>query len=207
MPKLVRRLLELTGPLAVLALAAPAYGGTSPAGPAGDDAPRAGAPARAPSLLRTTLIVADVARSLAFYRVLGFHVVDELSGARDPVKAPFPLNAPARHYRLLVLASGTDAGGRLGLLAFDGPAPTPTRAARDRVGLGDAVLVVDVPDAAAAYAALRAAGATVVEAPQSYRSHRGGPGGRPLEGAVFHAFDPDGTLVELLEAPKPVDAP
>jgi hypothetical protein len=33
------------------------------------------------------------------------------------------------------------------------------------------------------------------------------PDGRPLEGRVFHAFDPDGYLVELLQAPGPAPPP
>jgi hypothetical protein len=47
----------------------------------------------------------------------------------------------------------------------------------------------------------------VVEPPQVYRSRRTGPDGRPLEGRVFHAFDPDGYLVELLQAPGPAPSP
>jgi len=60
-------------------------------------------------------------------------------------------------------------------------------------------------DAQALYDALRAAGANLVAPVQTYRSRRTDAQGRALEGRVFHAFDPDGNLVELLEAPKPVE--
>lgn len=41
------------------------------------------------SLLRTTLVVADVGRSLAFYQALGFRVEREIGGPRRP-DSPFP---------------------------------------------------------------------------------------------------------------------
>ena len=43
----------------------------------------------------------------------------------------------------------------------------------------------------------------VVEEPLSYTSRKLDPEGRPRQGWVFHAFDPDGYLIEILEAPNP----
>jgi catechol 2,3-dioxygenase-like lactoylglutathione lyase family enzyme len=154
-------------------------------------------------LLRVTLIVADVPRSLAFYSLLGFTVEGEMGGPRDPAQTPFPLNAPSTQAKLVILASGAPGGGKLGLLAFDGPAPGVTRPPAERIGVGDPVLVLDVPDVAALHAKLAATGARIVSAPQVYRSRRTGADGRPLEGRVFHVFDPDGYLVELLQPPGP----
>ncbi|MCZ8131275.1 MAG: VOC family protein [Steroidobacteraceae bacterium] len=156
------------------------------------------------TLARTTLIVTDVERALAFYALLGFTVEMEMGGARDPAATNFPLNAPSTRSRLLILGSAA-GGGKLGLLAFDAPAPAEVRPPRDRLGRGDAVLVLDVADALAVHAKLAAAGAKLVAPPQVYRSRRTDAQGRPLEGRVFHAFDPDGNLVELLEAPRPRD--
>jgi catechol 2,3-dioxygenase-like lactoylglutathione lyase family enzyme len=158
------------------------------------------------ALLRVTLIVADLQRSLAFYSLLGFTVEGEMGGARDPAGTAFPLNAPSTQSKLLVLASAAPDGGKLGLLAFGAPAPAVARPAGERVGIGDVVLVLDVPDATALHAKLVAAGARIVEPPQVYRSRRTGPDGRPLEGRVFHVFDPDGYLVELLQPPGPAPA-
>jgi catechol 2,3-dioxygenase-like lactoylglutathione lyase family enzyme len=186
--------LPLVVPLAVLVAPTPAYAQPAPA-------------LAQPSLLRATLIVADVQRSLEFYRRLGFTVENEMSGPRDPRKSPFPLNAASSESTLLILASAAPAGGRLGLLAFAAPAPGVTRPPRDRLGIGDVVLVVDVPDAVALHRELVSAGVRVVEEPQVYRSRKTSADGRPMEGRVFHAFDPDGNLVELLQAPSPVKSP
>lgn len=166
-------------------------------------------PARAddgPSLLRTTLIVADVERSMAFYRLLGFGKVEEMGGGRD-AESPFPLNVRSRKFRLVVLADARRSAARIGVLQFEDARPEPVRAPRRRVGLGDMVFVVDVPDAVAVHAALVEAGADVVEPPQVFRSRSVDARGRPIEGRVFHVFDPDGYLVELLEAAKPARGP
>jgi catechol 2,3-dioxygenase-like lactoylglutathione lyase family enzyme len=168
-------------------------------------------PARADSndaamLLRTALVVADVERSRVFYELLGFAVESELGGERNP-DSPFPVNSRSTRWRLLILASARGEGGRIGLVSFDEASPAPVRPLeRERIGLGDAVFVMDMPDALAMHARLVAAGANIATAPATYRSSRLDHAGRPMEGRVFHVFDPDGNLVELLEAPKPIAA-
>jgi catechol 2,3-dioxygenase-like lactoylglutathione lyase family enzyme len=155
----------------------------------------------APTLLRTTLIVADIDRSIAFYRRLGFEPESDRGGPRKP-DSPFPLAAKSGVFRLVILASPAATGGRIGLLSFAEPSPPVTVPARDRVGIGDMVFVVRVPDAAVAFGQLKAAGADLVESsPVSYGSQR--PDG--TAGQLFHVFDPDGRLVEVM-APA-VDAP
>jgi len=167
------------------------------------------APARAEGsdaalLLRTALVVADVERSRAFYELLGFTVESEMGGERNP-DSPFPVNSRSTRWQLLILASARGAGGRIGLVSFAEASPAPVRPLeRGRIGLGDAVFVMDVPDALAMHSRLVAAGANIATAPSTYRSSRLDAAGRPLEGRVFHVFDPDGNLVELLEAPQPV---
>jgi catechol 2,3-dioxygenase-like lactoylglutathione lyase family enzyme len=188
-----RRALVLAALLVTGLASAPPEAGAADAGAAAVDA----------SLLRVTLIVADLQRSLEFYSLLGFTVEGEMGGPRDPAKTAFPLNAPSTRSKLLILASGAPGGGKLGLLAFDGPAPAVARPTAERVGAGDVVLVLDAPDATALHAKLTSAGARIVAPPQVYRSRRTGPDGRPLEGRVFHVFDPDGHLVELLQPPGP----
>jgi catechol 2,3-dioxygenase-like lactoylglutathione lyase family enzyme len=159
-----------------------------------------------PTLLRTALLVSDADRSIAFYGLLGFSVEADSASDRKPEASPFPLNAPSTRYRLVILASGDRAGGRIGLVDFRDPAPASSRAAgaagADKVGRGDMVFVFDVADADAVHAALQNSGARILEAPQIYISRRKAADGRSLQGKVFHAWDPDGNLIELLEAPK-----
>lgn len=162
-----------------------------------------GASAGDASLLRTTLTVSDVDRAIAFYALLGFAVEEEMGGERNPDSA-FPLNSRASKWRLVVLAPADGAGGKIGLLSFDEASPEPTRSMRrDRIGLGDMVFVIDVSDAVAVHARLAAMGADIVEEPIKFQSRHLDPAGRPLEGRVFHVFDPDGFLIEILEAPRP----
>jgi catechol 2,3-dioxygenase-like lactoylglutathione lyase family enzyme len=166
--------------------------------------PAAGGEVTDATLLRTTLIVADVDRSLAFYALLGFRVERELGGERKP-DSPFPLNSRSSRWRLAILAPGNGEGGKIGLLSFAAAPPAATRdPARERIGLGDMVFVFDVADAGAVHARLAAAGERIVEAPVAYRSASTDAAGRPMQGRVFHAFDPDGYLVEILEAPRAV---
>jgi catechol 2,3-dioxygenase-like lactoylglutathione lyase family enzyme len=161
------------------------------------------ATATEPTLLRTALIVADADRSIAFYRLLGFRVESDTgTQPRRVAGNPFPLNAPAARSRLVILGSASGSGGRIGLVEFAEPTPPVRRDGADLVGRGDLVFVFDVADADAVHAALLAGGARVHEPPQVYVSARRAADGRPLRGKVFHAWDPDGYLIELLEAPR-----
>jgi len=155
-------------------------------------------------LLRTALIVRDIDRSLRFYALFGYSPESDMGGPRDPAKTAFPLDAAATKYRLVILASIVSPGARIGLVSFDDPPPRASRRPRRKVGEGDMVFVFDVDDARQAYERLQAAGADIVETPQVYPSKQLDGSGRPMEGRVFHVFDPDGNLIELLEAPKPV---
>lgn len=151
-------------------------------------------------LLRTALIVADVERSARFYGRFGYVVESEMGGPRDPAKNSFPLNVKAKRWRLLILASAGNPGARIGLVSFDDPRPRASRPPRRELGLGDMVFVFDVPDAQQIYEQLKAAGADLVETPQVYESKTLDAAGKPLVGHVFHVFDPDGYMIELLEA-------
>jgi len=64
------------------------------------------------------------------------------------------------------------------------------------------VLVFDVADADAVHATMQRAGAKIIEPPQVYTSKKTAPDGSPLRGKVFHVRDPDGYLIELLQAPR-----
>lgn len=149
----------------------------------------------APALLRSTLIVASLERSLAFYRRLGFEVERDVGGAREPDGKPFPLNVAARAFRLCILRSTDPDGGRLGLLEFGEPEPGVTRPPSDGVGVGDVVFVIRVADALQAYRALADSGARLVTAPIDLEMPTAD--GSLESVRLFHAFDPDGHVVEI----------
>jgi catechol 2,3-dioxygenase-like lactoylglutathione lyase family enzyme len=201
---IIPRVLALT--LAALGLASPLLRAQSPVPASASPAPAVATPApslQSARLLRTALIVRDVDRALRFYALFGYAPESEMGGPRDPAKTAFPLNAAATNFRLVILASPASPGARIGLVSFDDPPAKASRRPRRKVGEGD--MVFDVADARQAHERLRAAGADIVETPQVYLSKQLDVRGRPMEGRVFHVFDPDGNLVELLEAPRTVE--
>lgn len=161
------------------------------------------AAADSPTLLRTALIVESAPRAMAFYELLGFRVEMDQANPRKPEGNPFPLNAPSTAVRLVIMQSASGAGGRIGLVEFSKPTPTEARRDPARTGRGDAVLVFDVTDADAIHATMQRAGVSILEPPQVYTSKKTAPDGSPMRGKVFHVRDPDGYLIELLEAPRP----
>lgn len=154
------------------------------------------------SLLRASLLVRDADRSVAFYGLLGYQVESDATNPRKTDGNPFPLNRRSSQSRLVILRNTSDQGGRIGLVEFSKPQPASARSDNKRVGIGDVVLVFDVADAEAVHVMLTAAKARVIEPPQVYVSRRTDANGRALRGKVFHVYDPDGYLVELLEAAK-----
>lgn len=153
------------------------------------------------SLLRSTLIVGDVARSLQWYSALGFTVEEELGGPRNPEGA-FPLASRSSGFRLVVLAPPAGRGGRVGLLEFFEPAPPRVQPATAQVGIGSLVLVIESDDARALFTTLQAKGAELLtSAPTKLR--RVSAEGEEGVGYVFHVRDPDGTLIEVLQPPVP----
>jgi catechol 2,3-dioxygenase-like lactoylglutathione lyase family enzyme len=157
---------------------------------------------RAESLLRAALLVTDAERSIAFYRKLGLEVELDQANPRRVDGNFFPLNVPAEAVRLVIMARPDGVGGKIGLVEFSSPTPLEARRDATRVGIGDVVLVFDVQDAEATHTRLQHSGAVILEPPQTYQSKRRDAAGRTLSGKVFHARDPDGYLVELLQAPQ-----
>jgi catechol 2,3-dioxygenase-like lactoylglutathione lyase family enzyme len=156
-----------------------------------------------PTLLRAALIVEDAARSIRFYELLGFRTELDQTNPRRPEGNHFPLNAASTQTRLVIMASAAGEGGRIGLVEFSKPTPADNRVDAARTGRGDVVLVFDVADAEAIHQRLQSAAVVILEPPQVYTSKKTAADGSPLRGKVFHVRDPDGYLVELLEAPKP----
>lgn len=168
---------------------------------------RATAEDRPPTLLRSALLVADVERSQRFYELFGFRAEASFDNPRDPDRNPFPLASRSTRTRLVILASASGAGGRIGLVEFSKPTPPDARRESSRTAIGDVVLVLDVAEADSIYRTLQTAGAALVEPPQVYVSRQRAPDGAPMQGKVFHVRDPDGYLIEILQPPTRVGEP
>ncbi len=144
------------------------------------------------SFLRLTHIgicVSDWRRSLRFYRdVLGFHYLSELQIAGEPTDTLLGLKDVA--LRALYLERD---GTRIELLHYASPGHRGDGAARPMNQLGLTHLSIRVDDLNATVQGLQAAGVRILEPTRidlpAFQA-----------GAVF-ITDPDGTLIELVQAP------
>ncbi len=148
-------------------------------------------------LKRTTIIVRDLERSLAFYRdVLGLNVwADGQSGEDLPVLYQL-LGMPPCHVRWVVLQSDDVDWGMVALIELTDPSPEDdTHPSIDRVNRGEACLVFHTPDVDELYEKARSLGLTILCPPTV------------LELAQHDAVskemtlrDPNGVLINLVES-------
>ena len=145
---------------------------------------------------RSTLIVADIDRSLGLYRdVLGFKVnydtVVEMSGVALPAGEP---GAEAR----LVLMNGKDPWiGWIGLMQWLDPAISPPATERTRLGIGDHVMILNTDDAEARCAAASALPGIRMTSPARLQVYPGRGSNPPIRVMGCNFFDFDGNLIEL----------
>ena len=144
-------------------------------------------------LKRTTLIVRDAARSLAFYRdVLGMTVWydDEIVLSGHGLAA----GAPGDRTRLVIMQAQDPVIGMLGLLQFT--APPLDAPARDRqcLAIGDVVFVMQTDDVDAVYRRLADWGARVHAAPHAFEVR--GADGHLVRMTSLSFWDPDGYFFE-----------
>ncbi|MDX2224113.1 MAG: VOC family protein [Rhodospirillaceae bacterium] len=150
-----------------------------------------------PIVRRTTLLVSDVPASRAFYEAIGFKLWLDWDGTQDPNDpTALPLAAPATGSRIVIMAGRDPTAGMVGLLQFRDPALPDNRRVADRLGIHDAILVIESRDLAAIAARVPALGGRVLRAPAPYVSD--GPLGRK-HGADMLLADPDGYVVEVTE--------
>jgi len=149
-------------------------------------------------LLRLThigLCVSDWERSLQFYRdVLGFRYLSELQLAGEP--SGTLLQLPDVELRAIYLERD---GTRIELLHYPVPGHQGDGAPRPMNQLGLTHLSLRVDDLVGLLASLRAAGVRILD-----RTRIDIPAFEA--GAVF-VTDPDGTLIELVQAPGDPSAP
>jgi catechol 2,3-dioxygenase-like lactoylglutathione lyase family enzyme len=147
-------------------------------------------------LKRTTLIVRDMERSLAFYRdVLGLNVRAEGQSGDDVPALYQLLGMPPCTVRWVVLQSDDVDWGMVGLVELTDPSPEDdTHPSIDRVNRGEACLVFHTPDVDELYEKARSLGLTILCPPTV------------LELAQHDAVskemtlrDPNGVLINLVE--------
>ena len=143
---------------------------------------------------RTTLIVRDADRSLAFYRdVLGLTVWydDEivLGGVTLPV------GARGDRTRLVIMRADDPVIGMIGLLQFTAPPLPAPETERATLGIGDVVFVMQTDDVEAVYARLQQWGARVQAPPHAFEVR--GADGAWLRMTTLSFWDPDGYFFEI----------
>lgn len=146
---------------------------------------------------RTTLVVRDIERSLAFYRDALGMVVTYDSYIRTPREATTDQEAE-RSLRLVLLRANDPYIGVIGLMQYFKP-DRPERPARVDTELrpGDVVLVFNIKDQDAVFARASAAeGVTVDEAPHLV-TYPGYGGAGVIRVNFASVYDPDGHYIEL----------
>lgn len=145
-------------------------------------------------LKRTTLIVADLERSLRFYRdALGMSVWydDEVMLSGRGLAA----GQAGDRTRLVIMKAVDPAIGMIGLLQWtEPPLPAPPRE-RDRLGIGDVVFVMQTDDVLEVHRRLQACGARIFAEPYEFEVR--GADGRMLQMTSISFWDPDGYFFEM----------
>jgi catechol 2,3-dioxygenase-like lactoylglutathione lyase family enzyme len=145
---------------------------------------------------RTTLVVRDMDRSLAFYRdALGLKLVYDQEIIRPP--RPDDATGTERRMRLALLRANDDFVGVIGLLEYTSPRLPAPSGEPQRPGIGDVILVINAADLEQRFERLRSTpGVRIASEPQltTYPSPDG-KGTIPVR--VSAVWDPDGYFIEL----------
>ncbi|MFN2098533.1 VOC family protein [Altererythrobacter sp. MF3-039] len=146
---------------------------------------------------RLTIVVRDMAKSLAFYRdVLGLKVNYDAPITMSGVN--LPVGEPGTKARLVLLNSNDPFVGWIGLMQMlepplaDAGDPYPTR-----LGAGASVLVVNTDDAAARCTAAVEVEGVIMTGPTRLQTYAGRGGGPDIRVRGCNVFDPDGIAVEI----------
>jgi len=145
---------------------------------------------------RTTLVVRDVERSLAFYRdALGLQVVYDQMITRPP--RPDDPTGPERNMRLALLRANDDFVGVIGLLEYTSPRLDEPPNVAERPQIGDVILVINAADLDQRFERVRATpGVRIASEPQ--RTDYPSPDGKGrIAVRVSAVWDPDGYFIEL----------
>ncbi len=163
----------------------------------------AGSPAAPPpAVRRTTLLVSDLNRSLAFYESLGLTRWYDKSSTQASATGvigsqDLPLGATPAEGRIVILKGNDPRVGMVGLLAYDRPKLPDRRSGKAKLGRGDIILMIEVADIDEVVAALDAAGFKPLRPPYAFTV--AGADGGTLTGRRAFVRDPDDHLIELSE--------
>jgi catechol 2,3-dioxygenase-like lactoylglutathione lyase family enzyme len=148
-------------------------------------------------LKRTTLIVADVKRSIAFYRdVLGMTLYYDQSMAVGG--KIIPAGVPGAKVHLAIMEGNHKDVAKIGLLQWIDPAlATPTAPYRKRIGIGDIVIVTETPDLDGLYHRLKSSSDCIIHCPPHDWSVPTPDGQGRIEMTTLSFFDPDGFFFEV----------
>jgi catechol 2,3-dioxygenase-like lactoylglutathione lyase family enzyme len=145
---------------------------------------------------RTTLVVRNVDRALAFYRdALGLEVVYDQEIVRPPL--PDDPTRTERRMRLALLRANDDFVGVIGLLEYTSPRlPEPANEAQ-RPGIGDVILVINATDLDQRFDKVRATPGVRIATEPYLTSYPSPDGKGKIPVRVSAVWDPDGYFIEL----------
>ena len=145
---------------------------------------------------RTTLLVRDVDRSLAFWRdALGLKVVYD-----EVIVRPGLPDQPAgteRRMRLALLRANDDFVGVIGLLEYQQPRLPDPGLDYERPGLGEVIIVVNAQDLEQRFEKARAVPGVQLGSEPSVIEYPAPDGTGTIPVLVSVLYDPDGYFVEL----------
>lgn len=146
---------------------------------------------------RTTLIVEDAARSVAFYRdVLGMKLYyDQPMSVGGKI---IPAGVPGAKVRLAIMEGNHKDVAKIGLLEWtDPPLDRPQTPYRKRMSIGDIVIVTETPDIEALFERLMDSPDCHIHCPPHEWSVPTPDGKGRIELTTLSFFDPDGFFFEV----------
>jgi catechol 2,3-dioxygenase-like lactoylglutathione lyase family enzyme len=146
---------------------------------------------------RTTFIVENAQRSIAFYRdVLGMTLYyDQAMTVTGNI---IPAGVPGAKVQLGIMEGNHKDVAKIGLLEWvDPPLDKPKAPYRKRMGIGDIVIVTETPDIEGVYARLQQAKDCHIVCPPHDWSVPAPDGKSQVEMTTLSFFDPDGFFVEV----------
>jgi catechol 2,3-dioxygenase-like lactoylglutathione lyase family enzyme len=145
---------------------------------------------------RTTLIVRDVDRALAFYRdALGLHLVYDHEIVR-PGRAEDPPGTQ-RKMRLALLRANDDFVGLIGLLEYTSPRLPDRPNDAERPGVGEVILVINAVDLDQRFERVRATPGVRIASEPVLTEYPSADGKGTIPVRVSAVWDPDGNFIEL----------